>query len=135
MPTYTGLQATLVAAGFPESGIPCFACANGGGGYDVSLPIPQSAVTSGSTVDIVVMMNSDTYTGPCVTAYAMLDSSNKIVSVGKLAWGSYGGCNPLYSYMVTFQRTLALPPGDYVVVGGAIGTAGETTQATRLHIN
>jgi hypothetical protein len=133
--TYTGLQATLVAVGYPEPFIPCFSCANGGGGYDVSLPIPQSAITAGTLVDIVVMMNSDTYTGSCVTAYAILDSSNQIVSVGKYGWGPQGGCTPLFSYMVSFQLSLNLPPGDYLVVGGAIGTVGETTRSIRLHIN
>jgi hypothetical protein len=134
--TYTGLQATLVAVGYPEPNIPCFGCANGGGGYDVSLPIPQSAIPAGSLVDIVVMMNSDTYTGSCVTAFAILDSSNQIVSVGKYGWGpQFGGCSPGISYMVYFQLSLNLAPGDYLVVGGAIGTVGETTRSSRLQIN
>jgi hypothetical protein len=101
----------------------------------VSLPIPQSAVVAGTLVDIVVMMNSDTYTGFCTTAYAIFDSSNQVVSVGKLGWGQYGGCIPGYSFMVTFPLTLSLPPGDYVVIGGAIGTVGETTRSAPLHIN
>jgi hypothetical protein len=128
---YIGIQTTSVTTSYQVSGLPTFLAAGSGFDYDVALPL--SAMLQGDAAAVSLTMTSDTYTGYCLAAYAIVPAAGgTAIGAGKSA---AQGCQPGYIYAFSFPLTLPAAPGDYIVVGVSVSSAGADKLINYLHIN